>query len=326
MNRFAIAEARDLDHAAQLAQDERFSLPVIKAAGMDLLDLMKEGLLEPDALINIRRIGHGEIARTGDRMRIHALTTLAQIAESDDVARQAPALAQAAASAATPQVRNVATTAGNLLQRPRCWYFRSKDFHCLKKGGDRCYAVAGENKFHAIFGGGPCHIVHPSNLAVALFVLDASVGVVGARPRTLPIADLFHPPSAGVYDEHILKPGDAIESVSLAPAPRSGFYSIKEKQSFDWPLVMAAASLEVSGNAIQSARICAGAVAPTPWPLPRVAQALVGVRLDDDDAIAHACAASVQGASPMSQNAYKLRLLPVAIHRAIRRARGEEVE
>lgn len=329
MNRFAYARAATWNEAQSLLADRRFSLPVLKGGGLDLLDQMKEGLIEPDLLIDVRGNWAGEEGAftvndmgSGTRtLSLDARTTLAQLARDERVNQYAPVLAQAAESAATPQVRNVATLAGNLLQRPRCWYFRHDEFDCLKKGGATCFAVDGENQHHAIFGGGPCHIVHPSNLAVALHALNAHV-ILHEPASIVEIADLFHLPDAGVRTEHSLPDRAAIVTVGLRAAPRSAFYAIKHKQSFDWPIVMAAVALELDGMQIGTARICAGAVAPIPWPLPRVAEALVGVRADDLAGISRACSLASEGATPMSQNAHKVRLLPVAVERAVLKALG----
>jgi xanthine dehydrogenase YagS FAD-binding subunit len=295
---------------------------------MDVLDHLKEGLCEPDALINIKRLrdGSSPVSAAGGEVRIEATTTLAEIAASPVIQQQVPGMGQAALSAATPQVRNVATAAGNLLQRPRCWYYRDESIQCLKKGGDRCYAVEGENKFHAIFGDGPCHIVQPSNLAPALMVCDGVVHLTGGDRESLPIAKLFHMPDKGVRDEHNLEKGEVITHITCKAAPHSGFYSIKEKQSFDWPLVMACVALELDGDTIKSARVCAGAVAPVPWMLPKVGEALAGVKVTDDAALRKAAAVSTDGAKPMTGNAYKVKLLPVAVRRAVLAAAGKDPE
>ncbi len=328
MNRFSYATPKSFAEAGTLLADKRFSLPVIKAGGLDVLDHMKEGLTEPDLLVNIRAIRAGNPvskavdAKGRNLVLIEATATLVDLVKSPDVGAIAPVIAQAVESAATPQVRNVATAAGNLLQRPRCWYYRNEQFECLKKGGSNCFAAEGENKFHAIFGNGPCHIVHPSNLAVALSVCDARINIEG-RKEPLPIAELYHMPDKGILDEHNLKPGEIIASITAFSAPRSAFYAIKEKQSFDWPLVMAAVSLELSGDTIQSARVVAGAVAPIPWALPAVAEKLKGVKVTDEAALRAAIAVCVEGARPMTQNAYKLKLLPVAIRRAVLKAAGQ---
>lgn len=329
MNRFAIASPKTFKEAGELLLDKRFTLPMLKGGGMDVLDHMKEGLCEPDVLINVKRLRlqNGPALNVGSGgIRIEAGATLAEIAASKMMQEQAPVIAQAVDSAATPQVRNVATAAGNLLQRPRCWYYRNVEFNCLKKGGDRCYAVEGENKYHAVFGDGPCHIVHPSNLAPALMVCDGVVHVTGGSRDSIPIANLFHMPGKGVSDEHTLDKGEVVTHITLSPAAKSGFYVVKEKQSFDWPLVLACASLELDGDTIKSARVCAGAVAPMPWMLPSVAEALKGVSVGDDAALRKAAALSTEGAKPMRDNAYKLKLLPVAVRRAVLKAAGRDPE
>lgn len=328
MNRFAIAQPKSFKEAAELLADKRWSLPMLKAGGMDVLDHLKEGLYEPDALINIRKLrdGASSISAAGGGVRIEATTTLAEIAASPVIRQQAPVIGQAVHSAATPQVRNVATAAGNLLQRPRCWYYRNAQFDCLKKGGDRCYAVEGENKFHAIFGDGPCHIVHASNLAPALMVCDGVVHLTGGKRYSLPIADLFHMPDKGVKDEHTLQPGEIVTHITCKATAKSGFYAVKEKQSFDWPLVLACVALELDGDTIKSARVCAGAVAPVPWMLPKVGEAFAGLKIGDEAGLRKAAAVSIEGAKPMRDNAYKLKLLPVAIRRAVLVAAGKDPE
>lgn len=329
MNPFTYVNARSFKEASELMTGGRFKLPVLKAGGLDVVDRLKEGLLEPDALVNIRPLKIDDspnIMAASGRIRLNATATLAELAASPILLKQAPVVAQAVHSAATPQARNIATVAGNLLQRPRCWYYRNEQFNCLKKGGDRCFALEGENKYHAIFGGGPCHIVHPSNLAPALTVCDATVYITGGTRETLPIADLFHMPAKGILDEHNLTPGEVVTHITLRERPHSGFYAIKEKQSFDWPLVVACVSLDLSGETIQSARVCAGAVAPVPWRLDKVEKALAGVKATDDDAIRAAAALSGEGAAPMRDNGYKIKLLAAAVRRAIVRAAGRDPE
>jgi xanthine dehydrogenase YagS FAD-binding subunit len=330
MNRFAFAQPRTFQEAAELLADKKYSLPVLKGGGIDLIDRLKEGITEPDVIVNLRRL-HTEgatapITESGGKLRIEATATMAEIAASPIVRQSAPVLAQALEWAASPQVRNVGTAAGNLLQRPRCWYYRHDQFDCLKKGGPTCYAVGGENKYHAIFGDGPCHIVHPSNLAPALTICSGVVHVVGGDRSEIALKDLFHMPEDGVKSENNLKPGEIITHLTCDAAPKSGFYAIKEKQSFDWPLVAASVSLQLNGAMITSARVCAGAVAPVPWLLPSVETALKGISLDDDAALRAACAKAIDGAKPMTENGYKLKLLPVAVRRAVLAAAGRKTE
>ncbi len=335
MHSFALTTADDHAQAATLLADKRFSLPVLKAGGMDLVDHLKEGLMAPDVVINIKRAGRakgkpavreGKVPGAGGAgLEIDAACTLAEIIESSLVAKLAPVLAQSVSNAATPQVRNVATAAGNLLQRPRCWYYRHEQFDCLKKGGSQCFAAEGENAYHAIFGPGPCHIVHPSNLAPALMVCNAKVHLTGSSRASIPIADLFHMPEKGILSEHNLQPGEVVTRIDADAQPTSGFWTIKAKASFDWPLAFAAAALTIDGGRIKSARVCAGAVAPVPWVLPKVEAALVGLEIGDEAGITKAAALSIDGAKPMRDNAYKLKLLPVAVKRAVLRATGRDV-
>jgi xanthine dehydrogenase YagS FAD-binding subunit len=331
MNRFAIARPRSFEQAGELMGGDRFSLPVLKAGGMDVVDHLKEGLLEPDLLVDIKRVrsngARNPVTLTDDGMiRIEATATLAELCNSPIIQREAPVVARALEKAATPQVRNVATVAGNLLQRPRCWYYRQKEFHCLKKDGDRCFAQEGENRYHAIFRRGPCVIVHPSNLAPALHVTGGTVHLTGGERASLAVDDLYHTPRRGITSEHNLEPNEVVTHITLQPAPRSGFYAVKEKRSFDWPLAFAAVALELNGDVIRSANVCAGAVAPVPWPLPRVAGALEGVNVDDEDALREACAIASRGALPLSDNGYKTKLLPIVVRRAILDAAGRNPE
>lgn len=328
MNRFAIAQAKSFEDASKVVGDKNYSLAMIKAGGIDLIDLLKEGLIAPDVLVDVRKLRGGKepIVASGEEIRIEATTTLAEIASSPALKSACPALAQSVESAASPAVRNAATAAGNLLQRPRCWYFRNEQFNCLKKGGPTCFAVEGENRYHAIFGDGPCHIVHPSNLAPALFVCDATVHIVGAEQPSLPIRYLYHTPDKGVRSESNLPAGAVITHITCKPAKASGFYAIKEKQSFDWPVVAAAVALELDGNTITKATVCAGAVAPIPWEMRNVSNALRGVDVTNDEALSKACKSAAAGAKPMSDNAYKVKLLPVAVKRAVLLAAGRKLE
>ncbi len=331
MNRFAIAQPHTLDEASTMLQDKRYTLPVLKAGGIDLLDHMKEGLSEPDVLIDVKSLrssneAQPNITKTEHGFRIEGCTTLSELAASPELSEMGTVLAQAADDAATPQIRNVATVAGNLMQRPRCWYYRAQQYDCLKKGGHTCYAVDGENKFHAIFGEGPCHIVHPSNLAPAFYALSANIHVTGGDREMLHNTDLYHMPKDDFRTEHNLQPGEVITHITCKAAIHTAFYSIKEKQSFDWPLVFAGVNLQMDEGKIRRAQVCAGGVAPIHWPLKRVEFALRGVNPNDDAALRSACAIAAEQTQPMSQNAYKLTLLPVAIRRAVRKAAHLDVE
>ncbi|MFQ5676494.1 MAG: FAD binding domain-containing protein, partial [bacterium] len=195
MNKFEYALPKKLDDAFAFNEGvaSRF-----KAGGVDLLDLMKEGIIAPQRLININGLDELKFIKSDPDggVRIGPNTTLAELAENESLRRHYRALAQSAESAATPQIRNVATLGGNLCQRPRCWYFRSKDFNCLRKGGETCFADEGENKYHAILGNQDgCVIVHPSATAVALMALNGKLRIASQKAeRYIPIEDFFVAP------------------------------------------------------------------------------------------------------------------------------------
>lgn len=296
---------------------------VLKAGGIDLLDRMKERLDEPqtvlsiDGLKELRYISHQQ-----DGVHIGCLTTLADMGRNELLQRSYATLHHAAAHAATPQVRERATIGGNLCQRPRCWYFRNREFNCLKKGGPTCFAVEGENRYHAIFGPGPCHIVHPSNVAPALVALDGVVVVqsAGGEPQQMKAEELFVMPAQSIYAENVLGPGQVITEVILPSAPRqSATIELREKQSFDWPLVIASAARMDGGW-----RVCLGAVAPIPW-LSRPAMKVLGKKDITPELAAAAGEAAAEGAEPMTDNAFKVQLVKVATRRALLAAAGLEV-
>lgn len=326
MNPFTLVRPQSHEDAAGVLASGDYRLPVLKAGGLDVVDHLKEGLIEPDALVDVKRVRRSPdaplVERDGDRLVIDASATLAEIAADEQVRSLAPALASSAGDAATPHVRTVASVAGNLLQRPRCWYYRHAQFDCLKKGGDRCWAIDGENAYHAILGGASCHIVHPSNLAVAMSVLDGAVHVVGGDRDRIEIGDLFVSPSRGVRREHVLQAGEVVTHLTVGFGAKSDYLAIKHKQSFDWPLVSAAVSLDLDGGRIVSARVCAGSVAPIPWRLPAVETALRGVDPSNGVALRNACRGAADGAQPLRDNGYKVSLLPVVVRRAVRMAAG----
>ncbi|MFN2634995.1 MAG: xanthine dehydrogenase family protein subunit M [Thermoanaerobaculia bacterium] len=294
---------------------------ILKAGGVDLLDRMKEGLETPDRVVSIAHVpGHDGI-EVGPPARIGALATLARLDSHAELRRVYPALADAAGGAATPQIRNMATLGGNLAQRPRCWYFRQAEFDCTKKGGAQCFALNGENRFHAIFDTDVCCCIHPSATAVALLAYAARVDTVGTRgKRSISIEDFFVAPREDPTRENQLAAGEVIEAVVLpAPAPgsRSVYKKLKEKESFDWPLVETAVSVSVSRGTIQDARVVLGSVSPVPRRARGAEKILAGAR-PSAELIARAAEAAVAGATPLSQNAHKMRLARVMVERALR--------
>lgn len=319
MNRFEFARATSIAEARDLVSEKAGS--VWKAGGIDLLDHLKEHLGEPPRIVDLKAIpGLNAIGQEGDGgFRIGPLVTLAQVSAHPALRAAHAALAQACGEAASPQIRNVATIGGNLLQRPRCWYYRLESYRCLKKGGDICFAVGGQNRYHTIFGDGPCNAPHPSNAAVALVALGASLTFASKQGmRTVPAERFFVLPSPDPRRENMLQPGEILSQITLpaAPALRSTYASIRQRAAFDWPLVSAAVALRVEGGIVREARIVLGAVATLPLRSPAAERALAGRRLDDATLEA-AAQAAVAGAQPLSDNGYKVELARTLLRRML---------
>ena len=314
--------ANEKDAIASLVPERGKVLPL--AGGMDLLALMKDYVAQPDRLVSVKNLDRTITRTPAGGLRVGAAVTLDEVAAHADVKRLYPALAQAAEEVGTPQIRHVGTIGGNLNQRPRCWYFRSEEFDCLKKGGSRCFAVDGENQYHAIFGDGPCHIVHPSSLAVPAVALGARFRVAGpAGEREVDAEQYFVMPDRNLFGETVLAPNELLTHVILPPpgAVKSATYDVRYKQSHDWPLASAAVALDMNGAAVRTARVVMGSVAPIPWRSPAAERALAGKTLTEEVAMAAADAA-IQGAKPMTQNGYKVQIARTAVKRAILKAAG----
>lgn len=320
LNSFEYVEAASLQEALHEAGNGA----VVKAGGVDLLDRMKEGIDAPKRLVNIRHLrGMNEIVEEAGGLRIGPLVTLAQLHRNQIVTKRYAALAEAAEHSATPQIRNMATIGGNLLQRPRCWYFRSSDFHCLRKGGEKCFAQDGENEYHAIFDNQTCAIVHPSSLAIPLIAFGAQVELTSAHgKRKIPVEEFFVTPEQDVTRETRILPGELITAVSV-PSPNSGtvsaYYKQGEKESFDWPLAAVAVALEMTGGACKQANVVLGFAAPTPLRAKAAERKLNGAIINDEIARA-AAKETIAGATPMTNNAYKLPIFEAIVRRTILRA------
>jgi xanthine dehydrogenase YagS FAD-binding subunit len=293
------------------------------AGGMDLLGLMKNYVAQPERVVNIKSLDR-TIGVTAAGARIGAAATLVELVENQALAKAYPALIQSADEVGTPQIRNAGTIGGNIMQRPRCWYFRNEEFHCLKKAGGRCFAVDGENQYHAIFGGGPCHIVHPSSLAVPLVAYGAKFRVVGpSGEREVEAGEFFQLPADNLMGETVLRPNELLTHVILpaASGAKAASYEVRFKQSHDWPLASASVVVTADGNRVKSARVVMGYVAPIPWRVQAAEQALAGKTITEAVAT-EAANAAVTGATPMTQNAYKVQVARTAVKRAILRAAG----
>lgn len=319
MNRFEFARATSVAEARSLRAEKPGS--VLKAGGIDVLDHLKEHLVEPPRVIDIKSLpGMKDIAIEADgSLRIGPLATLAQVAAHPGVQKSHRALADACGEAASPQIRNVASIGGNVLQRPRCWYYRLESYKCLKKGGAVCYAIGGENRYHVIFGGGPSYATHPSNAAVALVAFGATFTLEGGKgKRTVAAADFFKPPTANPEAENDLGADEVLTEIRVPSAAGmvSSFQSFRERAAFDWPLVDVAAVLRLESKTVKEARIVLGAVAPIPWRSRKAEDAIVGKTLDEATALAAARGAIV-GAAPLSDNGYKVSLVQTLVRRTL---------
>jgi xanthine dehydrogenase YagS FAD-binding subunit len=298
----------------------------ILAGGTDLLALMKEDVVTPKRVVNIKEIKdlYG-VTASGTGLRIGALTTLVEIAENGSVREKYPALAEAVHDAASPQIRNMATLGGNLCQRPRCWYFRNGLGLLPKDESGKELVDTGDNRYHAILGNdGPAKFVSPSTIVPVLVAYGAKVRLEGPKGRReLPLEKFYVIPKTERDREHDLLPNEIVTEIIVPPADgwKVAHYEVRQKAAFDWPLAVAAVGLKEDGSNVQAARVVLGHVAPTPWPSPEAEAALKGQRVSEETA-QKAADAALSNARPLSQNAYKVHLAHVAIKRAILKAGG----
>ena len=329
MKTFANRNAASLTEAVRLAREARDAGQSVSfaAGGTDLLQLVKDRVPNrpragvPDVLVNLKTIQgmRGVSEMSGGGMSIGGLTTLTELADDEHVRGRYAALAEAAESVATPQIRNVGTVAGNLVQRPWCWYYRN-GFDCYKAGGDRCFSAGGENQLHAIFGGGPSYIVHPSDLAPALVAMDASFRVAGSDgERAVPASDFFVSPRVDAEHENVLADHEVLASVEVPAAlggARSTYHKVMDRETWTHALTSAAIVLDMDGDVCREARIVLGGVAPVPWRVPEAERLLSGQRVTP--ALANRVAGvAVADARPLAKNAYKVPLTRAVIERTL---------
>ena len=301
----------------------------ILAGGTDLLSLMKDDVVHPKRLVNIKQIKEMTgVTAEPKGLRIGALTTLGELADNVNVVKDYPALAEAINDAASPQIRNMATLGGNLCQRPRCWYFRGGFGLLPKSESGKDLVTDGENRYHAILGNdGPAKFVSPSSIVPVLMAYGAAVRMVGPRGmRELALERFYVIPKTETEREHDLKPNEILADVIL-PRPREmkvAHYEIRQKQAFDWPLAVAAVALNMKGSELFGSRLVLGYVAPIPWrsgdgevALNNAARIHGGIY---EDAAKAAADGALQNAKPLSHNAYKVQLAKVAVKRAILKA------
>jgi xanthine dehydrogenase YagS FAD-binding subunit len=298
-----------------------FEETAVLAGGTDLLALMKDDVVHPKRLVNIKQIAELRgISKQANGFRIGALTTLGEMAENAELRTQFPVLHDALWEAASEQIRNVATIGGNLCQRPRCWYFRN-GFGLLGQKDGQSLVQSGDNRYHAILGNdGAALFVSPSTIVPVLIAHGANVRIVGAvKAREIPLENLYRTPKDENERELDLAPNEIVTEITLPIADantRSGYYEVRQKEAFDWPYASCGVVLKMNGANVASARVVLNQVAPTPWISQEAAAALVGKPLNEETAMAAANAALAKAKS-LSKNKYKITLAKVAVKRAI---------
>ncbi|GIW78826.1 MAG: FAD-binding molybdopterin dehydrogenase [Gemmatales bacterium] len=323
MKNFTYYRPTTVEQAVALL-DNKWGPVELLAGGTDLHDLQKEYIAQPDKVVSLNGIrGLSGIKASGSAITIGANTKLADIAENSAVRKHLPGLAEAASQVGGPQIRNMGTLGGNLCQRNRCWYFRDEHVPCLLRGGEKCLAINGENRYHACFTDSyACVMVHPSTLAPVLIALAAKATVQGPKgKREIELSRFFQAPAKADEREHVLAANEIVLSVSIPIGSKNASYEVRHKQSYDWPLVQAAAAFDLKGGKASNVRIVLGHVAPVPLLAGDAAKALEGQPVNEETA-AEAGKAAIKGAKPLSQTGYKLQLVQVAVKRAILTAAG----
>jgi xanthine dehydrogenase YagS FAD-binding subunit len=323
MKSFENIDAKSVKEAVSLLQrfHQQKKTAAVVGGGSEYLQLMKDHVVEPDYLINLKTIpGLDYIKEERVGFRIGALAKLADIEEHAAIREKLLILSDAAGDAASPQIRNAGTIAGNLCQRPFCWYFRSSNFTCLRKGGQLCYTVTGDGRFHAILGAGPSYIVHPSDTAPALVALGAQIKIVGsAGEKTIPLEKFFVLPSVDYKRENILNPDDIVTEI-FVPMPKPGskgfHHKVRERLAWDHAIVAVDTIVESSAGVVRDARVVLGGVAPIPWRTAKAEAFLKGKRLDEATA-KQAGEIALEGARPLKDNGFKVKLAQDLIQRGL---------
>jgi xanthine dehydrogenase YagS FAD-binding subunit len=323
MRAFEYASPTTKEQAVELLTKSPGEAAVL-AGGTDLLALMKDDVIAPRRVVDIGGLEElrGIRLEGGRGLRLGALATFEELLDHAEVKKSYPALWTAVEGVTSPQVRNVGTVGGDLCQRPRCWYYRS-GLGLLAQDGGRSLVTDGDNRYHAILGGGPAYFVSPSSLGPALVALGATVRVFGPKgARSLPVEAFFRTPKASGERENALAAGEIVTEVQVpVPAGPNATYEVREREALDWPLATASVALKMGGSTVQSARVVLGHVAPVPWLSAEAAAALAGKAVTEATAQA-AGDAAVKAAKPLSGNGYKVQLARVAVKRAVLAAAG----
>ncbi len=320
MKNFKIAEPQTIDQVNSLTIDNKDKYKLM-AGGTDLLTEIKDEIIGPEFVVDLKSIPDlSYIKKEKNGVRIGALTSLTRLAEDPLIKNEYPALHEAANSVATPQLRNMGTAGGNLCQRPRCWYYRDPQVKCLKKGGSKCFAFKGKNKYHAILGGGLCYIVHPSDLAPALIALDAEISVNSPKGNTtIPLANFYILPKVNVRNENILAPNEVLREIKIPlikKKEKSTYSKFIERGAWDFAIVSAAVKGTVSEGIFRDIKIVLGGVAPIPWKLTKVENIIRGKKVTED-LVRDATREALKEAKPLEENGYKKELAEIVLYRAV---------
>jgi len=324
---FAYVRAKSTEEAVNhLSSEGAF----VYAGGTDLLGCLRDHVFEAEKVVSISslRALRGIRSTAEGGLRIGALTTISEVAANPIVKQRFPVLAQGASEVASPQLRNQGTIGGNICQKPRCWYYRG-EFHCLRKGGDTCFALTGENQYHCIFGADGCCIVHPSDTAPALVALGATVRVVGNRgTRTIPMEHFHVLPAQDVKRETVLEPDEIVTEIQLPPPAqglRSSYRKVRARRSWDFALAGVALALRFRGDQVAGGRVVLSGAAPVPWRSREVEEVIFGKKLDVSS-ITEAAEAAVGGARPLEYNGYKIPLFRGLIEEELAKISGVSAE
>ena len=322
MQAFEYASPKTLAETVKLLSAE-WGTTTILAGGTDLLSLMKDEAATPKRVVSLKHVsGLTGIEWSEAGLRIGAMTTVEQVMDNAHVKQHCPALVQAAEGIRSQQLRNMGSVGGELLQRPRCWYYRA-GYGLLAIDKGKSLVPDGDNRYHAILGNaGPAYFVSPSSFAPVLIALGAKARLHGPQgSREVDVKDLYLTPKSEAEREHSLKPNEIMTQISV-PNPhgaKMALYEVRPREGLDWPLAAAAVVLHSDGGIIRSARVVLGHVAPIPWSSPEAEQALQG-KSANAETTASAGKAAVNQAKPLSRNGYKVRLTEVAVRRALLQA------
>ena len=327
MNPFTYSSPTDLRSVLALL-GKQWGRTEILAGGTDLLALLKDDVLAPSQLVNIKKVGELQslVVDSNKGLEAGCLITMDELAREKRVAQLYPALATALNDAASPQIRNMATLGGNLCQRPRCWYFRNGyGLLALDANGDSM-VLKGDNRYHAILGNtGPAYFVSPSTIAPVLMALGANIDIAGPKgSRSISLEQFYTIPQKPGEREHDLAPNEMVIRMNLPP-PAAGsstaYYEVRQKHGFDWPVATATVSFQKKGDNVTAASVVLGHVAPVPWRSKEAEAALIG-KVIDDQVATDASSAALQPARNLGQNGYKIQVARVALKRAILAAAG----